>query len=451
MAVAERAPPAAAAILAASVLLAACASYPAAPIAQPSPSAPSQALSSPGAAPPTLSASAPALAAVEPAAAPRAERADPTPVNKEGEPRTLAHYLKGLRDASCPTSVTFQAPKTIGLKARRVPLSGLNPGRKKIGKLSFVAGFHLTSDDKRFGGLSDLHFLPDGNLISVSDEGHFVWIDLGKDGVTPVAARLSDMLDVDGKLLDGKGEADSEGVAVNDGVALVSFERDHRILAYDLQHCGAAARGAPIVYGGYSRKMTDVFAQEHITVPDNTSLEALAVTPDWFVFSGLEQQVDHSGPLSARPIEAPPEFTLRIEKNAPDFVALDLLPAEAPQPDPHGEGWSKVRAFTLHRGVPTLLDNAIVISESGLERDYDQNNLPRDRIPEIDNRARWRWRVTETHRLAEMNLTVTIDNFEGIAAKRLPDGAIRLFVVSDDNYSAAQRTLLMIYDLPPGE
>jgi hypothetical protein len=48
-----------------------------------------------------------------------------------------------------------------------------------------------------------------------------------------------------------------------------------------------------------------------------------------------------------------------------------------------------------------------------------------------------------------MNIALTIDNFEGLAAKKLADGTVRLFVVSDDNYSSAQRTLLMIYDLPP--
>ena len=46
-----------------------------------------------------------------------------------------------------------------------------------------------------------------------------------------------------------------------------------------------------------------------------------------------------------------------------------------------------------------------------------------------------------------MNLLVTIDNFEGIAARQMPDGRVRLFIVSDDNFSASQRTLLMVYDV----
>jgi hypothetical protein len=186
--------------------------------------------------------------------------------------------------------------------------------------------------------------------------------------------------------------------------------------------------------------MPDAFRAANIDVPANTSLEALAVTPDWFMFSGIEQQVDGAGPLSARPVEAPPSFDLRIEKDAPDFVAIDLLP-EGKDGD--------VRAFTLHRGFSSLLGNAIIISETHLERYLDQSGLPANRESEIKERAHWRYRVKDSRRLAEMNIVLTIDNFEGLAAKQLKDGTVRLFVISDDNYSSSQRTLLMIYDLPP--
>jgi hypothetical protein len=417
-----------------ALMLSACATQPAAPVAGTEAPAP------------VVAAPAPQPAAVTPAPEPASAAAAPAPssvapvASPSAKPGTLAAYLKGLKDVSCPAGVAFQKPETVALSASRVPLSSLNPGKKTVGALTFVAGFHLTSPDKRFGGLSDMHFLPDGNLLTVSDLGHFVWLDLGKDGITPVAARISDMLDANGRPLDGKREADSEGLAINGGMVLASFERDHRVLAYDLGDCGAAARGAPIVYDGYGRSMPEAFAAAKIDVPDNSSLEALAVTPDWFMFSGIEQQVDGSGPLSARPVEAPPTYDLRVEKGAPDFVAIDLLP-EGRKGD--------VRAFTLHRGFSSLLGNAITISETHFERYLDQSGLPANRESEIGARAHWRYRATGGRRLAEMNIALTIDNFEGLAAKKLADGTVRLFVVSDDNYSSAQRTLLMIYDLPP--
>ena len=103
--------------------------------------------------------------------------------------------------------------------------------------------------DKRFGGLSGIDVLEDGNLLAVSDDGAFVWIDLAEDGVTPMAARMSGMRDAAGKTMPGKAERDAEGLAYADGLALVSFEGNHRVLAFDVGKCGAAVRGAPVAFG----------------------------------------------------------------------------------------------------------------------------------------------------------------------------------------------------------
>jgi hypothetical protein len=355
-----------------------------------------------------------------------------------GAPMTLERYLADLSAVSCPKGTKQEAPETISLKADPVPLQGLNPSRKTVGQLTFVAGFHLTSTDDRFGGLSGVDILDDGNLLTVSDLGRFVWLDLGRDGVTPVAARLAPLRDAKGDVLKDKVNADSEGLAIHGGMALVSFERNHRVLAYDIGDCGAAARGAPIVMDGLGEPMPQAFADAKIAVDDNTSLEALAVTPDWYVFSGLETKVGDASPLSARPIEAAPDFNLRIGEKAPEFVGLDLLTSKDGQ---------KVRAFDLHRSFSPLSGNAITINETDFERYLDQSNLPARVVSELDERAHYRYRKTGARTLAELNILLTIDNFEGIAAKEMPDGRVRLFVISDDNFSASQRTLLMIFDV----
>jgi hypothetical protein len=46
-----------------------------------------------------------------------------------------------------------------------------------------------------------------------------------------------------------------------------------------------------------------------------------------------------------------------------------------------------------------------------------------------------------------MDLRTSIDNFEGLAVERRPDGAVRIYIVSDDNFSSSQRTLLMVFEL----
>jgi hypothetical protein len=53
--------------------------------------------------------------------------------------------------------------------------------------------------------------------------------------------------------------------------------------------------------------------------------------------------------------------------------------------------------------------------------------------------------------LAWLSSPLSVDNFEGIAAVARPGGGVRLYIVSDDNFSSIQRTLLMAFDwTPPG-
>jgi hypothetical protein len=320
-----------------------------------------------------------------------------------------------------------------------VRLQALNPSRRTIGELTFVAGFHLTSPDKRFGGLSGLDILDNGDLLAVSDQGDFVWIDLADDGVTPEAVRIASILDAGGEPLRGKSDGDAEGLAVHDGMALISFERNHRILAFDIEACGAAARGAPIVSGPYGAPLPDAFARAGIPAGGNEGPEPLAITPDWRLFTGLETKLGDASPLSARPLEAAPDFDLRVGEGAAPFVGLDVIPA--------GEGGEKIRAYSLHRSFSPLAGNAISIIETGFERYLDQSRLPRRIMSDVDERSHYRYRRQDSRTLAEMNVLVTIDNFEGIAARELPDGRVRLYVISDDNFSSSQRTLLMLFDV----
>jgi hypothetical protein len=349
-------------------------------------------------------------------------------------------YLDLLRRTSCPSPMRQQRPEAVAIKAAPVPLQALNPLRRKLDKLTFVAGFHLTSPSDRFGGLSGLDMLDDGNLLAVSDQGDFVWIDLAKDGVTPVAARIAAMREENGELLRAKAEGDAEGLAVNGGLALVSYERNHRVLAFDLGGCSGAARGAPITLDGYSAPFPQVFASSRIDVNGNGGLEPLGVTRDWYLLTGLETRLGDASPLSVRPIEARPSFDIRLGQALAEFVGLDVIET--------GRDKKDIRAFSLHRTRNALSSNVISIAETRLTRVLDKTtNLPQNVRGEIDARSRYRFEGGETRRLADMNLLINIDNFEGIAATEMPDGRIRLYIVSDNNFSASQRTLLMVFDL----
>jgi hypothetical protein len=43
----------------------------------------------------------------------------------------------------------------------------------------------------------------------------------------------------------------------------------------------------------------------------------------------------------------------------------------------------------------------------------------------------------------------TVDNMEGLAAVEAPGGTIRFYLLSDDNFSSSEKTLLLAYDWRP--
>src|SRR6185503_21312937 len=102
-------------------------------------------------------------------------------------------------------------------------------------------------------------------------------------------------------------------------------------------------------------------------------------TRDWYLFAGIETKVGSLSPLSARPIEAAPDFDLRVGVGAPEFVGLDVIPSV--------KGGGAVRAFSLHRSFSALAGNAITITETDFHRYLDQANLPRRIVSDIDERS----------------------------------------------------------------
>lgn len=348
---------------------------------------------------------------------------------------SLDSYLRALSDVSCGGSSTATAAPAIPLSVSLVAEQSPDPKLRKFGELTFIASYQLTSTDARFGGLSGLDLVADDKLLAVSDAGRFVWIDLNKDGTAPVSARLAPMVAVGGVEMDAN--AASEGLAINGSFALVSFEGDHRVLAFDIGRCGASATGAPIVFGDYGLPLTDAFADARIQVSEKEGSEPLAVTSDWYLFAGIERKVGQFNSLSGRPIEAEPEFNLRVGVNAPEFAGLDIVP------DLRRNG--AVRAFLVHRSTRSA-DSPIVITETDMIRFRDAN-APAG-TGEMAERARWRFSETGWRELGNLDRLGTGDSYEGIAAKQLSDGRVRLYLISDDDFDGSKRTLLTILDVP---
>ena len=57
------------------------------------------------------------------------------------------------------------------------------------------------------------------------------------------------------------------------------------------------------------------------------------------------------------------------------------------------------------------------------------------------------WGPDEDDQLT-LSRPVMTDNFEGLAARALETGDLRLWIVSDNNFSEMQRTLIYAFDVP---
>jgi hypothetical protein len=202
-----------------------------------------------------------------------------------------------------------------------------------------------------------------------------------------------------------KTAGDSEDLTqLTDGRFAVSFEQTQTIRIYNLNRdgpFGPALSGPPL---GEAR-----------TLPDNAGLEAVTSTGGGEIIIGAEGG-EHA--------------TTRIW-----IAALDAQDPVAPSAlYPLAEGHSLT-------SLDRLPDGGYV----ALERFFAPVIGPRARITRFEFDASGA--IVNVEELARLAAPMPVDNFEALAAVRAADGATRLFIVSDDNFSARQRTLLLAFDI----
>jgi len=316
-------------------------------------------------------------------------------------PYTLGCAVRlGIAVSSCgvlgaqPSSSPI-ASGSISVDAVPVMLNPENPSQVSIVDFTYAGGLALTSrETDQLHGLSDLEVTDTNRLTAVSDLGVFLDARLVLDGkgwlVGLTDARLTPLTGEDGKPLSARDDQDAEGLALfPNGDRLVSFERRARIWLYPAD--GGPPRQVPMPVASF---------------PRNRGMEALALDPEtganaYIVGSeaggetwncNLHQEACIKGPS----VEEPGGFRL---------VAIRCLP--------HGRIAYLLRAFDAVRGNR----NSLQIFQSGKQ-------------------------------VARMDLVrpMTVDNFEGLAVVPGADGAVRFYLVSDDNKSASQRTILLAFD-----
>lgn len=316
---------------------------------------------------------------------------------------------KPVRDENFVT-----APASIEVNAR--PIASFDPRDKshvRFGALEWRSGLVLTSAFPGFGGLSALRLDPRGErFISLSDKGtwftgRIVYSGREMTGLADVEA--APMLGSDGRPITARGWFDSESLALDGEVAYVGLERVNQVLRFDFAK-------------GFTRARSEVVAMPPAVkkLPFNKGLEALVFVPKGQPLAGTlialsERGLDAQGNLIAFLVGGPTpgQFSVRRTNNF-DISDAVLLPS--------GDLLILERKFSWFTGIGIRI-----------------RRIP---LTSIAPGA-----VIDGPAIFNADLGQEVDNMEGIDAFTTPEGDTVLTMVSDDNFSMLQRTLLLQFTL----
>ncbi len=339
---------------------------------------------------------------VAPGGAPEPALVPPAKVTTSPALWTFDTVADSIRARSCDTGGDPERG-LLPLEFRVEPLNAKQT-ENLVGRLPsgarLAGGWELHAADPNFGGLSGLAIESEGRLLAVTDAGG--WVRIGLEDGAPSTAAIGYMRGADGRFLSGKTENDAEGLALRDGIAFVSFERDFRIEAFAVGTCGASAKAVEIA------ALPGAF--EGRAIEANDGPEALALTPEGnlrFGFEGASSSVSPIGQVLASG-EAAWSGTRADNPSGFALVAMDAVSL------PGGE----TREIYLYRAFDPLRGARSVLV----------------------------WGPGEADRLT-LSRPVLTDNFEGLAAEWLDSGELRLWIVSDNNFSKLQRTLIYAFDI----
>lgn len=312
--------------------------------------------------------------------------------------------------AACTPPVESRAELPAQWTSLTIEAEPVTFAAERVGELIFRGGLALSAQHQRFGGLSGLEVLEGNRMLMVSDRGDWVEGNLVLDekgaliGVADM--RFAPLRDLQGEPVTGRLSFDTEDLTqLPDGRIAVSFEQMHRVLIYDFNRdgpFGAASEGPHLDGAG--------------RLPANASLEAIAVTEAGELIVGAE---GGGGP-----------------------TPLWLAPLSGTEPAPSPASYVLADAYSL-----TALDRLPSGDIVAVERFFAPVIGPRARIAVFPLSALTPGAAIAPRRLAELAAPMPVDNFEGVSAVRMPDGATRIYIVSDDNFSQRQRTLLLAFDI----
>lgn len=305
-------------------------------------------------------------------------------------------------------SLPATAQDEIFAETQPVELNSQEPALKEVGELIYRGGLEIAPGEEDLGGISGLTWHED-RLYAVSDDGH--WLTLEPDEIDGQLIDLllierGRLLDERGRRLKGKESTDAEAIARGAlGGWFVAFEREHRVLYYQsLDMAGAPTQSNPNF---------DAALELVGGAAPNAGLETLAMGLDTMIACGEWSQSGKANCIHSSMGGNTP-FLLPSPQELAPFQAVPT-DAACTQAD---------ICFVLFRSFnPTDGNRAAIVK------------LPKDGDPET---------------LAVLSPPFSLDNFEGLAVRE-QFGKTFLYIVSDNNFSESQRTLLMKFEIKVDE
>ncbi len=310
----------------------------------------------------------------------------------------------------------FSVTEAVSIEVNARPIPSFDPNDRahtRFGTLEYRSGMALTSRFPGFGGLSGLRLDPKGErFISFSDKGSWftggiVYNGREMSGLADVEA--APMLGPDGEPITTRGWFDSELIALDGSFVYIGLERVNQVLRFDFSKGFTRSRGEVVPLPPAASRL-----------PFNKGLEALVFVPKGMPLAGTliaisERGLDARGNLIAFLVggPSPGQFSVRRTEKF-DVSDAVLLPS--------GDLLVLERKFSLVSGVGIRIRRIALASVAPGE-------------------------VVDGPAIFNADLGDEIDNMEGIDAHVTPEGDTVLTMISDDNFSMIQRTLLLQFTL----
>jgi hypothetical protein len=290
-------------------------------------------------------------------------------------------------------------PRISWVRYTPVALEDEAPALKRVGRLLFLGGWTLTSNDPRLGGISALH-VEARDALALSDAGWRIRLPL-PGGPDVVRAAIAMVAQGPGAP-DEKENRDVESLVAAGGSIWLGYEQANAVWRYDGRHFTARSAAAPAAMSKWD---------------DNHGPEAMARFADgrFLVFAEGEGG-DSEALLFAGDPAVPGTGSIRLRYRPP-------------------RGYRVTDAALLPDGRLALLNRRVTLFGGFSAK------LTIARLPALVEGA-----LIDGEEAASFEGPVTRDNFEGLSVTR-EGGRTILWIASDDNYNPLQRTLLMKFAL----